>query len=59
MRHNLIVDAIQVVPGALPDGTAMVRFRVETANLGTLDWFLSRRQAMTVAGELEEFGTAQ
>ncbi|MEB3023922.1 hypothetical protein [[Mycobacterium] crassicus] len=54
--HDLIVDAADVIPGLLPDGTPMGRFCIETANLGELHWMLSPRQALLVAARLEAFG---
>ena len=52
MTHNLIIEHIEVIPGVLPDGTAVGKFVIETANLGILEWMLTPRQAMRVAAEL-------
>lgn len=51
------MDSIDVVPGSLPDGTRLAMFKIATANLGELQWMLSQRQALTVASQLEAFGT--
>jgi hypothetical protein len=55
MTHNLVIEHVEVIPGALPDGTRMGKFLIETANLGNLEWMLTPRQALTVAMALEDY----
>lgn len=57
MTRDLIVETAQVLPGLLPDGTPMGKFCIETANLGNLEWTMSPRQALMVAGRLEEYAS--
>jgi hypothetical protein len=53
--HRLIVEGVNVIPGAAPDGTLIGMFLIETANIGDLQWMLSPRQAMKVAAALAEY----
>ena len=55
---TLIVDSADVIPGLLPDGTPMGKFVVDTANMGTLEWMMSPRQARSVASILEGYASA-
>jgi hypothetical protein len=54
--NPLIVESARVIPGALPDGTRVGMFLLETANYGNLEWMLTPRQAMVVAMQLVDYG---
>ena len=55
MAQRLSVRQIDVIPGILPNGSSAAKFLIETANLGSLEWMLTPRQALTIATELTEY----